>query len=437
MKRVILDRPCSARRGGFLLVSVLITSLIVSVLGLSAISTARFQTAQKEASTCHHQAQTLALSAIEWGLATVNSDASWRTNYTSGAENSHNVTGSETMSFTLTDEDGNLADDTTDFVTLTGIGYCGKSRSVYRVVLMPKQEAIDSLSCGMVSDGDCRAKNASNLCIQGMLHSNIELRVENSTASITADCSSSGVISGTVYGTQVIHQADRQLPGSDVCEYYIERGVQIPYSSLTAGSGFRMIENEAISPELNPYNTGLSAEGIYVIDCQNQVIRIQNSRLKCTLVLLNVGDGSGVESAVNWSPGVDHYPALIVEGDFEIDHSRTPLSEADLSHNFNPTGFPYAGATDSTQDDTYPSVIRGLIHISGGMALPTSSSISEIEGVLLMGDFEDDNCLGDLFLQGRETYALDPPPGFRKGSQMEIIPGTWRAMSANSSVEAI
>ena len=144
-------------------------------------------------------------------------------------------------------------------------------------------------------------------------------------------------------------------------DYYILNGTSITYASLPKQQAAN-IEKVVLSPNNNPYGSGLtSPTGIYVINCLGGNLRIRNARIVGTLVILNPGVFSVLES-VNWEPAVANYPSLLVSGTAELAFTNTPLSESSLRVDFN---------QDTDKTDTYPSLIKGLIYASGDLTTKT------------------------------------------------------------------
>lgn len=48
------------------------------------------------------------------------------------------------------------------------------------------------------------------------------------------------------------------------------------------------------------------------------------------------------------------------------------LDEGQLAMNFNPLGAPLAGVEDADVSDKYPSLIKGLVYVSGQLNLPAT-----------------------------------------------------------------
>ena len=181
------------------------------------------------------------------------------------------------------------------------------------------------------------------------------------------------------------------------------------------------IYRSVLSPTSNPFGSGqTNADGIYVIDCQNNDVFVRESRIVGTLVLLNPGSASKVlDGAVTWSPAHGNFPALLVDGDFNIEMNSDGLNESILDTNFNPAGRPFPfQETDSDTDktDTFLSGINGLIYTTGNLTL---GGTTVIDGAVLSD--------GNLSMTSNvtATYSpapfLNPPPGFTGAFRIRVI----------------
>jgi hypothetical protein len=225
-----------------------------------------------------------------------------------------------------------------------------------------------------------------------------------------------------------------------VFDYYKTNGTWISFTSLPTSSGVRTIAENVIGPGYNPYGPQTpqqtNPQGIYVVDCQSQMIQIRDTRIVGTLVLLNVGGGSCIYDSVNFEPAVANYPTLLVEGRMDLVYTNIALSDGG-GRNYNPPGAPYMGDEDTVEDDTYPSVIKGLVYISGDSSTGLGSipvSYKEdiyvtIDGVFVVGNtyFQTSNPC-DLDLTYSQTYLDNPPPGFAGPPVMLVSQGSWRQL---------
>ena len=154
---------------------------------------------------------------------------------------------------------------------------------------------------------------------------------------------------------------------------------------------------------------------------------MHDCRIVGTLVVLNPGPGTdfGRTNTVNWEPAVPNYPALLVSGNIEISITAGTLYETSQSGSYNPPGTPYEGfavTEDADDADTYPSVIKGLVYVSGN--LQTRNHLV-LDGVLVVGGSLDATA-GDISLTYQPTFLNNPPPGFGSAGTMAVSPGTWQ-----------
>jgi hypothetical protein len=196
-------------------------------------------------------------------------------------------------------------------------------------------------------------------------------------------------------------------------------GTQINIASLPSSGPGASLEDVLLSPQSNPYGS-TNAQGIYVIDVAGTSLRIRNCRIVGTLVLLNTTTATEVIDAVHWEPAIANYPSLLVKGQisFHFDATRT-LDEG--STNFNPQNTPYGGTWDTVTDDSYPTVIKGLVYVSGRIDTTTDPSF---DGAVVCGDVA--NTTNDITLTYQSTFLNDPPPGFGGSPRMVVAPDSWK-----------
>jgi len=131
-----INRQQDIRRRGSVYILVLGASLIVATIGISALMAARVQRRAMVASTDMIQARENARAAIEralWDIKVM--PASWRFSLAGGALASGTF-GGGTLTLVMTDPvDGNLTNNTTDPVVLTGTGNVGQATYIIEVTL--------------------------------------------------------------------------------------------------------------------------------------------------------------------------------------------------------------------------------------------------------------------------------------------------------------
>lgn len=407
------------RADGSVYVLVLGISLIVSVIGVSAVALARLSLRSTAGSQDATEAALLARSATELAIARVNVDPQWRTNHYSGVETPQVQFGRGTISYKLIDEeDGNLADSPGDPVRVMGIGRVGRAAQAYSV-LLAGTAPLEALGTCIHSSGQLHIKSGK------------ELTVADAPASTNANFRNDGVLyggidaatqsgGGSVTGEVTIPAPAKALPATTVFGQYVARATAITY----AGN----FDRHVLTPTLNEYGGGLDPEGIYYVNTKSQDLTIKNSRIHGTLVLDATGKKVTVDGCVllhNYRP---ERPVLIVKGDLELIYDSTSsgetvfLDEASCGHNFNPPGAAYDGQADDDLADRYPSEIRGLVHCTGNV---TFKDTARVRGVIL--------CEGAVTVDGYASVIHDPliprypPPGYATcGGDMAIIPGSWR-----------
>lgn len=185
----------------------------------------------------------------------------------------------------------------------------------------------------------------------------------------------------------------------------------------------RTIYQKVLSPNSNPFGAQTNARGIYVIDLSGSKIFVKNSRIVGTLVLIEpeiasrIGDGG----PLTWEPAVAGFPALMVrDKDITINPSTAGLAEYANNTNFNPTGTPYEGlGEDSDEDDTYASEIKGLIYCNKKVIFYQQPVIT---GAVLANDNIEIN--DELDLTHNPIYFFSPPPGFNGPEEIKILLGS-------------
>ena len=441
----LLSNPQSGRRGdlraprcrrrGSAYVLVLSTALLLTVIGLAALTVARLGVRMNAAADDGVEAEVLAESAVEYALCQVAIDPNWRTTYKSGSETTPVPLGRGTISFRLVDEtDGLLDNSGSDPIRIYGIGRAGIATRIYSVracgqdpvtclnTVMTTNANIDWWTSIVQATGMTIASNGSMACRASTINANLE-----AVGTINVGIAH-------INGTKKSGVPARDMPNAGVFDYYLAQGTPIAIASLPLdASGYPVIQKTLISPTSNPFGAVTNAKGIYVIDCLGKRLSIKGSRIVGTLVLINPGPGSRIGTPVdgdtvslNWAPAVSNYPCLLVKGDMIISfRSDRNLEEPKIGVNLNPPGTPYPypiGATNVTTSDVYPGQIAGLVYVSGNL---TGDDWAPQVAMLFVGGgyvAMDDN----LTLNYDPTYLTKPPPGFTGSGQPVPIGGTWR-----------
>jgi hypothetical protein len=206
-----------------------------------------------------------------------------------------------------------------------------------------------------------------------------------------------------------VHVAGAESSSTE--EFYLD---DLVIRENTAG---RFIFRQVLSPNFNPFGTGTTnAQGIYWIDCSNNRVIIERSRIYGTLLLINPGANSCVgDGPIHWSPYVAGYPALLVDAtnaadaDFSIRATSRALNEKENNVNYNPAGSPHPDlGQDADMNDIYRSEINGLIAVEDDL---TFQNKPLIRGQIIVGG-DLANSSGDLEVEFKADSLLNPPPGF-------------------------
>lgn len=128
----------AARGSAFLMIIQL--SMIVSVVGLSAITIARIEHRGARADGDLTSARLHARAAIDMGLRMIEQDpGGWRTTFQTKSVITNQSIGTGTFSLDADDpNDGVIDDDPTEPVELVGTGVQGSARYLLRVTLEPR-----------------------------------------------------------------------------------------------------------------------------------------------------------------------------------------------------------------------------------------------------------------------------------------------------------
>jgi len=418
------------RRGGYLYLSVMGVAVIVSMVGMSAITLARLQLNHARIGNDASDAKLLAVAAVEAASATIHRHAvlseDWRTMYQNDTEypSPAQPLGGGTFTWKLADADGDLADDDSDFVRIYGYGRVGNITHVETALLQPVgTTGQNCLEVALHCDTDIIMQMWSSLTTDQIISSNQRMDASAWLASINSNVEAVETISGNITGSQTTGITARKMPDVIAMEYYRNNGTWIDFADLTdLGWGTRGISKAMLSPATNPYGTQTNPEGIYVVDCNGGTFCVKNSRIVGTLVLIDSGPMSSVSSSVHLEAAVANYPALLVDGNITFSQSNLQLDEAFLWTNFNPPGTPYQASEDSDLTDSYPSAINGLVAVWGTLSVASMTS-AVVDGVVVTQAIWAGNGLDVTY---RSTYLDNPPPGFAAGPEVELSRGSWR-----------
>jgi hypothetical protein len=421
------NRLCNARRG-YLYLAVMGTAVVVSTIGLTALSVSALKLKAATANQHWLEAELLAHSAVEDALQQIKTNLAWRTSFINNTVYPviPRALGNGTYTFQLIDDDGSLSDDDADGVKILGIGRVGNATVAESIRLLPNGPPLSCLEASLHSQGSITLGALVNSSTNQIASTNGNFSASAFLANFSGNVDAVGTISGTVSGTKNSGIIARKMPTSAAFDYYKDNGTWIQFSSIPQVSGVTTIEKIVLAPTLNPYGPSGNPEGIYVIDCGGNRIVLQNCRILGTLLLINPATNSSINGSVSWNAAVGNYPALLVEGSIEMRTSNIDLDESTLARNFNPPGAPYAGVTNTNTTDKLKSEINGLVYVSNTMNLPADALDSVFRGVVVCNAITVNSTIS---LNYRIFLKDNPPPGFARGNPMMVSPGSRRRES--------
>lgn len=401
-----------ARRRGGVYVLALGTALLVTVIGVSALLAARGQRMAVADTQEFCRARYAALAAIDVGLETMQAGPDWRTLLPSGAWVTNAALGDARLSLRGVDpDDGSLADDKADPVVLTGTGSCGSARYQLTVRLEPPIVPLPILSHALHARTDAIVKSGNTLTLSGgPFSSNGPVKTDGTVIGdvIAQSVSNAARVTGTITTPGPEHEA----PAASTFAAYAARATPLNAPGT--------MEKTVLSPACNPWGRP-TPDGVYLLSLSSST-KIRDMRIVGTLVVLGNGNKLTIDRNVLIEPARRDYPTLIIDGDAEFDlDSAGVLSENAHGVNLNPPGTAWQGVVDDDRVDTYPSEIRGLVHVRGALKLLGTTLI---RGVVI-GE-SDASIEGNVRIVVDPTLAAQPPVGYTTYGTPAIVPGTWQ-----------
>lgn len=421
-------RPRHQRRGSAYLF-VLGISMIVTVLGLGTLTLSRITTRTATEGNDWETAGTLAFSAIEQALSSLNAAAAasptgWRSGYTSGQTVlTQAVSSGGTFSWTIKDEtDGNLSADYLRSFRLYGVGKKGNVTRVYSVQVCPGGSALDVLRTA-VHTSDSLTFTGNSEAGNGPLSTNSVAKLSGTVDGAIEAAS----VSGSAAGTQVltVPAPAKTMPSSTVFDNYAASATSIDYNLISGGK----IDKCVISPASNPFGA-TNPKGIYLITVPSgKKLVLNQCRFVGSLLIKGLGNNAlQLDGPVLMEPAFDAMPTLIISApgsSLVINGSDSWLSESTNSTNFNPASTPYGTESNSNTTDDFPPQYRGVFHIMVG----SSGNVNFNNNAYGWGTFIADcpvKTSGQTTFVQNSSYQTNPPVGYASGDVLNVVPGTWK-----------
>lgn len=405
--------------------------MVVALIGAAVLTVAQVNGRVVSQSNDSAEAEVLAENAVEYALNVIANDPNWRTDYPTAMAVGPISMGRGTISFTLSDDvGGTLATSTTDSVRIYGTGKVRSATKVYSLRAMPTSPLTCLQTAMDVSGAATFASGMTSITGSGIVASNVSVTGNSNNFNALNVEAVTTVIGCTGTGTHNGLATARTFPDSThVFDFYKTNGTSISIGSLPVSGTTSQCFYRVLSSSVNSLGGATNASGIYVIDCQSKVIQVAFCRVVGTLVLLNVGSGSTIQSSNYFQQGSSGYPVLMVQGAITIKTAATNLADNSAtgnanvaSINYNQSGAAYQGVTDTTYTTQYPSRFDGLVYVSGNL---TTSSAPNFNGALVVGGTYTGSAFTSITLTYDSSFYKNPPPGFT-GTSLAPVSGSWR-----------
>jgi len=405
------NRP---RNRGVIFVAALILLAGMSVVVIALAHEISLDLKMATALVDADQTLEIAKVGIDKIIYALNNDSNWRTTYSSGVKYGPFALGNGEFHVTITDEDGDLADDPIDSVTVTSVAtYKGSTRTVSAVLAPPVHDAMMYLAYTSIGAGNMEIYNGPR--IYGDLCATDKVEIKDSSppdhrggiyvpdpknVSPALDDANTNVVS--------LPSAPTILDIDDVdLDWLIANGSKMSppaYADL-------VIVDKVISPTSNPYGFA-NANGIYYIQGDKDV-RFIRCHITATIVV-QTGRKVYFDEASVHAPAFPQYPALVSDREVYYDFTKN-LSEIETGVDFN---------CDGDQDDVFTPSVSGIVYAKikiEALQSTGSTNIVRFKGALV-SDKVVFNGAGAIFEQD-PTLATTLVNGF-VSDRMKLVTGS-------------
>ncbi|MFO1065253.1 MAG: hypothetical protein U0892_15415 [Pirellulales bacterium] len=231
-------------RRGSVYLSVLFAGLLVASACAAALLTSNRVVRLETEEGNNRAAQLLADSALEWAVACLNDNSSWRTKYPHNVDVTPMKLQGGTMTFRLVDTDGSLSDDNFDPVDIIATGRIGSAAHAWQATLEPSGSAASGLSYSIAARKSISlsapaswATNESIAAGQGIAVASGAVLSANYTVGTTA--------SGTITGAGSVSTTAPEIPGVTALDGYSKIAVKLDVSLLKLSGTERRIFGSA------------------------------------------------------------------------------------------------------------------------------------------------------------------------------------------------
>jgi len=363
-------KPNVPSRRGTIYILVLMTAVIVTLIGILGFRMVESQARVARIDAQRDNAATLAESAVQWGIHYVMLADGWRDSVSSGANIRTMTLGDGQISVLLFDPDGDLADDDTDAVTIVGTGTMGDATQSYAVTLEPGTDGPHPSLDKSITVGGLLIADKNTLWLES-----------GGTAQDQEQQN------GTPISPPVVDEEDPvDVPDPALIALWAVRGTLVARSNHGGA-----ISGETFSASVAPYGLTPNANGIYVIDAEDENLSIDNCDFTGTLVVINLGNHELRISNTQLTMGAHGGPSLITDGDTRLE-----------------LGFS-AGASD------------GIFYLDGDVEI---NNFMMLTGLLIVTGELDVNT-SSVIISDSAAAVAGPPAGFNDVTPLRVVEGSW------------
>jgi hypothetical protein len=250
----------SKHRSGTIYMMAMGTSLIVVCLAVAGLEAVRVQRRMNDSTSQAASARELAQSGIEFVQHRILTDPAWRTQFTHGVPVIRSVTGGS-FTVTLTDpDDQNIANQTTDPISIASVGNVGSSTQAVTAYLEPQNQLYAACRSAIYATQDVEFKNC-NITSNQWVFSNDRVTA-NGTPEVNLNCLGANGVFGNGYSQRRANGGawPMEMPNfvptssSYVGKYYIDNAVALGVNDLPTG-GTQLITNGGFETDLSNWTT--------------------------------------------------------------------------------------------------------------------------------------------------------------------------------------
>lgn len=391
---------------------VLGATMLLTVLGLAAISVSRLERTVAAEMLAANDARLGSASGLEVGVAAIEGDLASRLRMDAVLVDGVDV-GRATLTVRASDAvDGDLTNSEQDPVTVDSTAVVDGLTFVTTAAFDPVFVASPRLAYGVSAEGGIAFSSATAFSSSGFFSGG---DVAAATSTVTGEVRAAGAVRGSTYASTTTGGVDTiKVVDETVFTTWAASATRITLASIPN----KRIRDVVLGPNANPYGVG-NPSGIYIIDCAGSDIEIRDARIVGTLILIDSGPGSAIREAVTMEPARADAPTLLVKGKMTFAMTGVDLAETLANVNMNPAGVAYDGVTDTDKTDVYASVIAGLVYVSDNVV---TSGVNSFDGVLMVG--------GTLQVGGTLTVwhqtSASTPRGFQQFSNWSMDAATLK-----------